>query len=51
MGLPTVYAIIGGKLDSFKPLTKLYRAVAEKAGHKLSTMPIAAPLLGMAERR
>lgn len=42
MGLPTVYAIIGGKLDSFKPLTKLYRAVAEKAGHKLSTMPIAA---------
>lgn len=35
MGLPTVYAIIGGKLDSFKPLTKLYRAVAEKVKSKM----------------
>lgn len=42
MGLPIVYAIIGGKMTDFKPLTQLYRVVAEKTGHNLSQMPIAA---------
>ena len=42
MGLPIVYAIIGGQLDHFLPLIKLYRAVAEKTGQDLSKMPIAA---------
>lgn len=44
MGLPIVYATIGGKIDSFKPLTQLYRAVGEKTGHK--DLPIAAHAWG-----
>lgn len=42
MGLPIVYAIIGGKMDHYLPLIKIYKAVAEKTGQDLSKMPIAA---------
>ncbi|WP_267201579.1 LLM class flavin-dependent oxidoreductase [Limosilactobacillus kribbianus] len=42
MGLPIVYAILGGKYADFKPLIQLYRAVAEKAGQKRGQMPVAA---------
>ena len=42
MGLPIVYAIIGGQMDAFKPLVQLYRVVAEKTGHKLSELPVSA---------
>lgn len=30
MGLPIVYAIIGGNPHDFKPLIQLYRAIGEK---------------------
>lgn len=42
LGLPIVYAIIGGDPLHFKPLIKLYRRVAEKVGNDLTKMPIAA---------
>ncbi|MBP2057937.1 putative LLM family oxidoreductase [Lactobacillus colini] len=42
LGLPIVYAIIGGEIGHFLPLVKLYRKVAQKSGKDLSTMPIAA---------
>ncbi len=42
IGLPIAYAIIGGNPMHFKPLIDLYRAVAEKVGHDLKDMPIAA---------
>lgn len=42
LGLPIVYAIIGGNPLHFKPLIKLYRRVAEKVGNDLTKMPIAA---------
>ncbi|MBC8743204.1 LLM class flavin-dependent oxidoreductase [Lactobacillus sp. Marseille-P7033] len=42
LGLPIVYAIIGGKITDFKPLIQLYRVVAEKTGHNLGKMPVAA---------
>lgn len=42
LGLPIVYAIIGGDPLHFKPLIKLYRRVAEKVGNELTKMPIAA---------
>lgn len=42
MGLPIVYATIGGKFKDFQPLTKLYCAVAEKTGKDLTKMSIAA---------
>lgn len=42
MGLPIVYAIIGGKMEHFAPLIKLYKAVTERTGQDLSKMPIAA---------
>lgn len=40
MGLPIVYAIIGGPIDGFKDLVRLYRIASEKAGHP--KMPVAA---------
>lgn len=49
MGLPIVYAIIGGNPFDFKPLTDLYRAVTQKSGHDLSKMPIAAHSWGWIE--
>lgn len=42
MGLPIIYAIIGGKMEHFAPLIKLYKAIAERKGQDLSKMPIAA---------
>ncbi len=42
MGLPIVYAIIGGNPHDFKPLIQLYRAIGEKKGHNLRKMTVAA---------
>ena len=42
LGLPIVYAIIGGNPLDFKPMITLYREVAKKAGHGLSKMPVSA---------
>jgi probable LLM family oxidoreductase len=42
LGLPVVYALIGGKIDAFAPLLKLYRAVNDKLGHDPKQTPIAA---------
>lgn len=47
MGLPIVYATIGGKFKDFQPLTKLYCAVAEKTGKDLTKMSIAAHSWGL----
>ena len=41
LGLPIVYAIIGGNPASFGPLANLYRKTAAEAGHDVSQLPIA----------
>ena len=41
LGLPIVYAIIGGNPAQFAPLVKLYRQVAKEAGHDLNAMQVA----------
>ncbi|MFD0590317.1 LLM class flavin-dependent oxidoreductase [Paenibacillus sp. GCM10027627] len=40
MGLPVVFAIIGGMPERFAPLVNLYRQAAVKAGHDLSKLQI-----------
>ena len=46
LGLPIVYAIIGGDPLHFKPLIRLYKRVAEKMSNDLTTLPIAAHYWG-----
>jgi len=41
LGLPVVYAIIGGQPERFAPLVALYKQTAMRAGHDVSKMPIA----------
>lgn len=49
MGLPIVYAIIGGNPHDFKPLIQLYRAIGEKKGYNLRKMTVAAHSWGWLE--
>lgn len=49
LGLPIVYALIGGKITTFAPLLKLYRAVNDKLGHDPKDTPIAAHSWGWLE--
>ena len=41
LGLPIVYAIIGGNPEGFGPLAKLYKRTAAEAGHDVSKLSIA----------
>ncbi len=41
LGLPVVYAIIGGMPERFAPLVDLYKQAAGKAGHDPAKLPIA----------
>jgi probable LLM family oxidoreductase len=41
LGLPIVYAIIGGMPERFAPLVRLYKQAAAKAGHDPAKLPIA----------
>ena len=41
LGLPVVYAIIGGQPERFAPLVDLYKQTAMHAGHDISKLPIA----------
>ncbi|MEC0268549.1 LLM class flavin-dependent oxidoreductase [Paenibacillus anseongense] len=41
LGLPVVFAIIGGMPERFAPLVKLYKEAAAKAGHDVSKLQIA----------
>lgn len=41
LGLPIVYAIIGGNPENFAPLVKLYHQTAKEAGHDASKMQVA----------
>jgi probable LLM family oxidoreductase len=41
LGLPLVFAIIGGSPLQFAPLVKLYKRAAERAGHDVSKLPVA----------
>ncbi|MFD2615313.1 Atu2307/SP_0267 family LLM class monooxygenase [Paenibacillus gansuensis] len=41
LGLPVVFAIIGGMPERFAPLVELYKRAAAKAGHDVSKLPIA----------
>ncbi|CAI6077045.1 LLM class flavin-dependent oxidoreductase [Cohnella sp. JJ-181] len=41
LGLPVVFAIIGGMPERFAPLVKLYKDAAAKAGHDVSKLQIA----------
>ncbi len=42
LGLPIVYAVIGGNPLAFKRLTELYRKVGEEAGHNKEILKVAA---------
>ena len=39
-GLPLAIAIIGGQLENFAPLARLYRQAANEAGHDAERLPI-----------
>jgi len=41
LGLPVVFAIIGGMPENFAPLVNLYKQAAAKAGHDPDKLPIA----------
>jgi probable LLM family oxidoreductase len=41
LGLPIVYAIIGGQPERFAPLVDLYKQTAARAGHDINKLPIA----------
>ena len=41
LGLPIVYAIIGGNPENFGPLVQLYKQTAQQYGHDISKLPIA----------
>ncbi|MCL1991005.1 MAG: LLM class flavin-dependent oxidoreductase [Defluviitaleaceae bacterium] len=41
LGLPVVYAIIGGQPEHFAPLVDLYKRTASRAGHDVSQFPVA----------
>ncbi|RKP51608.1 LLM class flavin-dependent oxidoreductase [Cohnella endophytica] len=41
LGLPVVFAIIGGMPERFAPLVELYKRAAAKAGHDVSKLQIA----------
>ncbi len=41
LGLPIVFAIIGGMPESFAPLVSLYKEAASRAGHNPEKLPIA----------
>jgi alkanesulfonate monooxygenase SsuD/methylene tetrahydromethanopterin reductase-like flavin-dependent oxidoreductase (luciferase family) len=41
LGLPIVFAIIGGMPERFAPLVDLYKRAATQAGHDLTKLPIA----------
>lgn len=41
LGLPLVFAIIGGRPIQFAPLVKLYKRAAAEAGHDVSKLPVA----------
>jgi len=41
LGLPVVFAIIGGMPESFAPLVSLYKQAAKQAGHDPDKLPIA----------
>jgi len=40
LGLPVIFAIIGGAIEKFKPLFDLYRQVWEKSGHNMNALQI-----------
>ena len=50
LGLPIVFAIIGGKPSFFKQHVKLYYDAAKEAGHDLSTLQVASHSHGFVAR-
>jgi alkanesulfonate monooxygenase SsuD/methylene tetrahydromethanopterin reductase-like flavin-dependent oxidoreductase (luciferase family) len=40
LGLPLAIAIIGGRLERFTPLVRLYREAASQAGHDPARLPV-----------
>lgn len=40
LGLPIVFAVIGGNATRFRPLIQMYKTVYERSGHDLSKMEI-----------
>jgi probable LLM family oxidoreductase len=46
LGLPLALAIIGGVPERFAPLMRLYREVAERAGHDPSSLPVSLNMHG-----
>ncbi|MEU5696751.1 LLM class flavin-dependent oxidoreductase [Actinosynnema sp. NPDC020468] len=51
LGLPVVYAIIGGKPERFAPLVDLYRRAGEAGGHAPGDLEVTMSAIGLVARR
>lgn len=51
LGLPVVYAIIGGRPEAFAPLVDLYRRASVAAGHDASSQHVTFSGIGLIARR
>ncbi len=47
LGLPIVYAVIGGRAERFAPLVDLYRRAGASAGHAAETMHVTMGAIGL----
>jgi probable LLM family oxidoreductase len=50
LGLPVVYAIIGGEPERFAPLVDLYRRAGDAAGHEASSLNVTMSGIGLIAR-
>ncbi|ROS40789.1 LLM class flavin-dependent oxidoreductase [Amycolatopsis thermoflava] len=51
LGLPVVYAIIGGRPERFAPLVELYRRASEVSGNAPATQHVTMSAIGLVARR
>ncbi|MFD4250479.1 LLM class flavin-dependent oxidoreductase [Amycolatopsis thermoflava] len=51
LGLPVVYAIIGGRPERFAPLVELYRRASEVSGNDPATQHVTMSAIGLVARR
>ncbi|MFF0146149.1 LLM class flavin-dependent oxidoreductase [Amycolatopsis sulphurea] len=47
LGLPVVYAVIGGEPERFAPLVDLYRQAGEAGGHTADELPVTMSAIGL----
>ncbi|GHE99212.1 oxidoreductase [Amycolatopsis deserti] len=51
LGLPVVYAVIGGRPERFAPLVELYRRASEVSGNDPATQHVTMSAIGLVARR